>query len=299
MERSFEKPKACDECNKKLNLFFLFCRTCNRYICYECFKNHNIEHEYIPCKSIDANNAVAIDVGSGAYGAPSGDEWPAIDIDDFESNHYDKCEHAEDYLKKNNIIFSTFSSLSGKWICLNCLENHLDDNPMLHVGFDNGKKLRQIDPNLYSSDKKPVLNLKTSKNDKNTIKIELDIFNNNEVSLLDLDIVFSWDNLDESFKITKSQNKDLITYFVEKKEDSEDLIDDIFCYNTINNEEHIFFHGDMIDLIKASESIKKKYEIKFSDGINSNLSTLIIFIYFKDAFLGQNRCFKKSKVINI
>jgi hypothetical protein len=64
-----------------------------------------MNHDYLPCKTLDGKKAVVINVGMGGYGPPM-KEWPSLNIDTFFSEHNSRCAHAEDYFNKNNIVFS-------------------------------------------------------------------------------------------------------------------------------------------------------------------------------------------------
>ena len=170
MEKIFKRPLVCDECNENLGNLFLFCRSCNKFICFNCFSHHKIEHNYLPCISLDETKAKVLDVGFACYGPPMENRWPSHDIEVFNSSYHPKCEHAIDYFKKNNITF--FCKKCNKWLCLECIDNHLDHGLMLHVGFNNGKTLRQIDPKLYKIENQISLSVNATTTEENIIKMK-------------------------------------------------------------------------------------------------------------------------------
>ncbi|WP_321421299.1 B-box zinc finger protein [uncultured Methanobacterium sp.] len=265
MEKIFNKPKTCDECNEDLKRLFLYCTNCNKYICYDCFSNHQIDHDYIPCKTLDGNKGEVLDIGSAGYGIPIGDLWPSHEIDAFLSSHHPKCPHAIEYFEKNNITF--YCHECKKWLCLNCLDNHLDHGLMLHVGFNDGKELRQIDPNLYKSKNQLSLSVNVYKIDDENLKVEVEINNPNSVPLYDLKIMHTWRGLGEGDN-----------------------------YETIKGDD--FVCPTVIDLpaIPPNEIIEIPYEINFSNGIDSHLSSIISIIRFKDVFLGRGMVFAESEI---
>jgi len=265
LEKIFRKPQVCDECNKELDRLFLYCRSCNKYICYDCFSSHKMEHNYMPCKSLDENRAVVMDVGFAPYGPDMGDLWPSLGIESFFSQYKPKCLHAIDYFEKNNIIFSCNDC--NEWLCLDCLKSHLDHGLTLHVGFNKGNELRQIDPNLYLSEKELLLSVNAYKIDNKNINVDIEINNQNSVPLYDLKIMHTWRGLNEGNNL-----------------------------ETINKED--FICPTVIDLpgIPPNEIIKIPYGINFSNGINQDLSSIISIIRFKDVFLGRGRVFAESDI---
>ncbi len=268
MDKIFDKPDVCAECNEELGRLFLFCRSCNKCICYNCFANHKMEHNYLPCKTLENNKAIAMDLGSGGYGPNMGNLWPSID-NDLISSHETKCPHAINYFEKNNSIF--YCHDCREWLCLDCLDKHLDHVSMLHVGFNNGKRLRQIDPNLYDSNKELLLSTNAFKTEDGNIKLELEINNDNNVPLYDLRVMYTWKGLDYP----------------------------IFTGNaleTIDNEEYLCNSIDQIEMISPKETIKIDYEFFISEFLNQDLSSIITMVRFKDVFLGNGIAIEKSAV---
>jgi len=266
VEKIFDKPEICADCNEDLEQLFLFCRSCDEYICYNCLPNH-MDHDYLPCTTIEDNKTKALNVGVGGYGPPM-DIWPAIGIDSFTSNYNSKCAHAENYFEKNNITFNCKNC--EKWVCLECSKDHLDHGLMLHVGFNNGKELRQIDPNLYNSENQLLLSAKANKIDDKHINVELEVNNSNDVPLYDLRIMYTWNGLDHD----NWDNTNL---------------------ETIDNQNYFCNEIFKLEIIPPNETIKMGYELTFSDIPDNNLSPIITIIRSRDVFLGNGVVIKKSK----
>lgn len=225
-----------------------------------------MEHDYLPCRTLDEENkASVLDVGHAGYGPDMGDQWPSIDIDTFNSSYHPKCAHAIDYFEKNNITF--FCHECKKWLCLECLNDHLAHGLMLHVGFNNANELREIDPNLYNSENQLLLVTKAFETDNNKIKVEFEITNPNNVSLYDLRLMCTWDGLEERDNVEKIDNK----YFLCK---------------TLTE----------LEVIPPEKTMKGFYEIP--DGVNLHLSSIITLVRFKDVFLGKGRVLKESLINN-
>lgn len=268
MEKEFKKPRICEECDEELEQFFLFCRNCNKYICYDCFSNHEMKHDYLPCETLDNGNAIVIDVGDGGgYGPSMGNIWPITTFDSFISDYYSRCPHATEYFKKNNITFLCHKC--EKWICLDCLSEHSNHDLMLNVGFNNGKDLRQIDPNLYDSNKDLLLDANVFKTTGGDIKLELDIINDNTELLYDLRVMYTFKGLDHT----------------------------LWCGNageTIDNEDYLCNNITYVEMISPNESMKIKHEFFVSEFLNYDLSTIITIVRYKDVYLGNGIVLKKN-----
>jgi hypothetical protein len=267
MEKIFEKPILCAECNEELDQFFLFCRSCNTYICYYCFSNHRIDHNYLPCITLENNKAKVLDVGLAGYGPPMEDIWPSLGIDSFISSHHAKCSHAVDYFEKNNITF--FCHECRKWYCLDCIDNHSNHGLMLHVGFNNGTELRQIDPNLYKSEHQLVLSCQAFETDEENIKVELEIKNYNSLPIYDLQIMYTFYGLDDD--IWDGNNLEMMD-------------NETFLCNNITE----------LEIYPPNESNKASYELSVSNRPDLNLSSITTIIRYKDVFLGKGIVLKKS-----
>lgn len=265
MEKLNEKAEACDVCNEDLGRLFLLCKTCNKYLCYDCYYDHPIEHDPLPCKTLNRNKYVVMEPGEAGYGPKIEDTWPSLEIDAFFSSYHPKCQHAIDYFKEKNIIF--FCHDCHEWVCFDCLDDHLDHGLMLNVGFDNGKQLRQIDPNLYDSEYKILISSKISKIDDQKIKVKLDINNPNDVPLYDLRLMCTWNGLNSS---------------------------NAMDFETIENEDYNCIEITKLEVLPAHFNIKPIYDLDISNLGNSDF--VINIIRFKDPLLGNGVGLTKSSI---
>lgn len=271
MEKLNEKAEACDICNEDLGRLFLLCKTCNKYLCYDCYHDHPIEHDPLPCKTLNGNKYIVMEPGEAGYGPRIEDTWPSLPIKTFFSSYHPKCQHAIDYFKEKNMVF--FCHECHKWLCLDCLDDHLEHGVMLQLGYNNGNDLRQIDPNLYGSE----YNLELSSNayvKKDKIKVELEIKNDNNAPLYDLQILSTYEgyyNDEDDLFIETISNK---SYYCHKLVEIEFLPPN-FTTNDLSYEVQIIDHPSSIDFPQ-----------------------IMTIIRFKDSLLGNGRAISTTSVKN-
>jgi hypothetical protein len=140
---------------------------------------------------------------------------------------------------------------------------------MAHIGFDDGKRLRQIDPRLYPSDRQLSVSINAIKTDNGNIKVELELNNDNNVPLYDLTLICTWDGLyDEIWDETNLET----------------INGKVFACNTVKKFEKILPYN----------TIQMNYELDVSNVLNLDLSSIITIVRFRDVLEGNGVFMKES-----
>lgn len=150
--RYLKHSKICEKCKSELNLneesILFYSKTSGKWLCYNCYSQVVYDEEiiYFQLTDKEAKMIRTEPLGGGGPHRPS--DRPIVDAFDI-SEISGKCKHAEDYFKKNKLIFRCADC--GEWICSSCIKKHKNHSIYGNALINGGEKVLQVCPFLYKS----------------------------------------------------------------------------------------------------------------------------------------------------